>query len=517
MKKNKIISALLVGALLATSVPALGSVSAFAAETQENTAEQTSEKDKAAKEQSTKTFATKEEAEAAKAQLPEGSSDISINKIKKGDPSVTKSEEYDSYDAANDAAKALASQSTDTKEITCTDPEMTPGLTKSGTIDYYPLNDDGSPQYLNDIQASKAASAKTKELKETYGSDTVVKDVSKDHFVGYVTYEDPDTKKTTKAYTALTTDMEAAWEDAGTKRDELKAAGVTVYNRGRSTVFGYSLEYTYEIPATYTFTSTTQKYEYQLSWTAPTEPTKPIEPSKPSDPTKPADPSKPSTTKVITEGNITVRTVTKTDGTVTSSAEIKLTAGKNGKAVISASDIAKIKKLANGSSLLTIRTDKGTALVKVSDLKTGKTLTSFILPKKGVKAAQKYRVMTGKKVKVTSNGSVTIVLKDVKGKSLILENAKDAKVTNNAIKKTLKLSTKKKTLKRGKKYKVKFSSKFNKNNLKKVTYKSSSRKIAKVTKTGKITAKKKGTVKIKAYATLKSGQKKTLTLKVKVR
>ena len=46
--------------------------------------------------------------------------------------------------------------------------------------------------------------------------------------------------------------------------------------------------------------------------------------------------------------------------------------------------------------------------------------------------------------------------------------------------------------------------------VKKITYKSSKKSIAKVSKNGKITGKKAGTAAIKAKITLKNGMKKTV-------
>ena len=54
-------------------------------------------------------------------------------------------------------------------------------------------------------------------------------------------------------------------------------------------------------------------------------------------------------------------------------------------------------------------------------------------------------------------------------------------------------------------------------NVSKITYKSSKKSVATVNKNGKISAKKKGTAKIKATVTLKNGTKKTVTIKVTVK
>lgn len=75
----------------------------------------------------------------------------------------------------------------------------------------------------------------------------------------------------------------------------------------------------------------------------------------------------------------------------------------------------------------------------------------------------------------------------------------------------IKLSAKSKTLKRGKKYTLKLKSYTYGDEIK--SFKSSNKKVATVTKKGKITAKKKGTAKI--TVTMKSGCKATCKIKVK--
>nr|WP_243126396.1 Ig-like domain-containing protein [Acetivibrio ethanolgignens] len=60
------------------------------------------------------------------------------------------------------------------------------------------------------------------------------------------------------------------------------------------------------------------------------------------------------------------------------------------------------------------------------------------------------------------------------------------------------------------------NSKLDMDNVAKVTYSTSNKTIATVSKSGKVTAKKAGAVSIKVKVTLKNGRTKTVTLKVKV-
>lgn len=57
----------------------------------------------------------------------------------------------------------------------------------------------------------------------------------------------------------------------------------------------------------------------------------------------------------------------------------------------------------------------------------------------------------------------------------------------------------------------------NKENIKKITYTTSNKSVAKVNKNGTITAKRKGSVTVRAKVTLKNGKTKTVSMKVKVR
>ena len=54
-------------------------------------------------------------------------------------------------------------------------------------------------------------------------------------------------------------------------------------------------------------------------------------------------------------------------------------------------------------------------------------------------------------------------------------------------------------------------------NVKSITYKTSKKSVAAVSKLGKITTNKKGTVTIKAIVTLKNGKKKKVSMTLKVK
>ena len=73
------------------------------------------------------------------------------------------------------------------------------------------------------------------------------------------------------------------------------------------------------------------------------------------------------------------------------------------------------------------------------------------------------------------------------------------------------------TVKNGKKTQIQLSSALDMDNVKSITYKTSKKSVASVSKSGKITTNKKGTATIKAIVTLKNGKKKTVSMTLKVK
>lgn len=73
------------------------------------------------------------------------------------------------------------------------------------------------------------------------------------------------------------------------------------------------------------------------------------------------------------------------------------------------------------------------------------------------------------------------------------------------------------TIKAGKSIRFQLNASLDKSRLKKIAYRSSKKSVAKVSKTGKITGEKAGNAVIKATVTLKTGEKKTISMKIKVK
>ena len=161
-------------------------------------------------------------------------------------------------------------------------------------------------------------------------------------------------------------------------------------------------------------------------------------------------------------------------------------------------------KKADGSTAYTVEVSAG-------DVKAGENLK---LLKKDAKTGE--LVLVNKKdYTVSADGSVDLTIKN--SGEYVLLNSKDAKAAVKEIKKTVKATKTSTNVKKKKTTKFPWSKKLNMANVDKITYTSSKKSVVTVNKNGKITAKKKGTAKVKAVVTLKDGIKKTVTMKVKVK
>lgn len=98
----------------------------------------------------------------------------------------------------------------------------------------------------------------------------------------------------------------------------------------------------------------------------------------------------------------------------------------------------------------------------------------------------------------------------------LMSPAEAAKV-NRQIFKTVAVKKASATIKPGKTVKLALSSKLNQEDVKSITYTVPKNTAVKVSKSGKITAKKAGTVTVKAKVTLKNGTAKTVKMKITVK
>lgn len=161
-------------------------------------------------------------------------------------------------------------------------------------------------------------------------------------------------------------------------------------------------------------------------------------------------------------------------------------------------------KKADGSTAYTVE-------VKASDIIAGNDLK---LMKKDAKTG-KLILVDKKNYTVSKDGSIDLTMKN--GGDYVLLNSTDAKAAANEIKKTVKATKSSTNVKQKKATEFPWSNKLNMENVEKIEYTSFKKSVVTVNKNGKITAKKKGTAKVKAVVTLKDGTVKTVTMKVKVK
>ena len=207
------------------------------------------------------------------------------------------------------------------------------------------------------------------------------------------------------------------------------------------------------------------------------------------------------------------------DGAITSAAStVSQTIKSGNKVTLDGSVLEQIKEAAetkNVAVTVIVKDAAGDTKYRVKanakDLVEGKKLAIYRLNTK----TGEYEMVNAKTYTVDENGAVAVSMTEKKVYELVSE-AK-AKELNKEIKATVKAAKTSLSVSSGKTTKAKLHSGLNMNNVKNITYTSTKTTVAKVDKNGKIAAKKKGTATIKAIVTLKNGEKKTVTMKVKVK
>ncbi len=219
--------------------------------------------------------------------------------------------------------------------------------------------------------------------------------------------------------------------------------------------------------------------------------------------------------------NTTINMVVKKDaaGEVTEAkAEIEAVAaaGKNGKAKTTLNaDAAEQMIQAAGTKNVTIkqtvRDDKGNTLYTVEtdakNLEAGRKLTL-------VEIRDGKQILVTKTAKVDTNGNFTI--RAPKGEYQLL-NENQMKTLRKQILATVKPAKKSVSIIKGKKAAISLSKKLDKENVAKITYRSTKKSVVTITKNGKATGKKKGTAVIEITVVLNDGTKKVIKTKVKVK
>ncbi|MDD7334741.1 MAG: glycosyl hydrolase 53 family protein [Lachnospiraceae bacterium] len=185
---------------------------------------------------------------------------------------------------------------------------------------------------------------------------------------------------------------------------------------------------------------------------------------------------------------------------------------------ISAAVVSQITDAAGVSSVeisVNVTNVKGeieyTIKADAEDLEAGNKLKVMAIdPKTG-----KYVLVNAKTYTVSKSGNVKVTLPE--GATYQLLDSKEAAAVEKEILSTVKVKKTSITVETGKKTSVQMSSKLDMDNVEKITYSTSKKSVATVSKSGKVTAKNAGTVTIKAKVTLKNGKTKTVTVKVKVK
>ena len=162
---------------------------------------------------------------------------------------------------------------------------------------------------------------------------------------------------------------------------------------------------------------------------------------------------------------------------------------------------------------VTIAAGKKSYTVKTTtkNLTAGKKLKVLAINPK----TKKYILVNAQTYTVDKNGDVKLSLNG--GASYRLLTEKEAASVEKEILKTVKAEKRSITVKKGKTAKVQLNKKLDMANVSKITYVNSKKSVIKVSKSGKVTAKKPGTVNVKVKVTLNNRKTKTVTVKIKVK
>ena len=232
-----------------------------------------------------------------------------------------------------------------------------------------------------------------------------------------------------------------------------------------------------------------------------------------------------NTTTIDTQqvGPITVNVEKDADGKVTNAAAQYTTTGKDVsggvQVYLNGNHVKQIAgALGDDTQSVTITTtvktnsgkDSFTISANAKDLKAGNELYIVAVDEDGNET-----LVDAKTYETTAAGSIRAVLDDGANYKLITKEEKDALVKE--IKASIAPKTTKKSVTAGKTSKMTLKDTLDKDNVKSITYKTSKRSVATVSKNGTIIGKKAGKATISAVVTLKDGSKKTVRMTVTVK
>ncbi len=232
----------------------------------------------------------------------------------------------------------------------------------------------------------------------------------------------------------------------------------------------------------------------------------------------------------ITETSVIENIVGKADATVTveKSATGEITSAqaevnKNGsksksgvKGTLNGSVVSQIAEAAGTKSVeisMTVTAGEKEYTVKADagDITVGNKLKVMAIdPETG-----NYILVNAKTYTVSKAGSVSVTLPA--GATYQLLDSKEAAAVEKKILATVKVKKTSTTVEKGKKTSVQMSSKLDMDNVESITYSTSKKSVATVSKSGKVTAKNEGTVTITVTVILKNGKTKTVKMKINVK
>ena len=215
----------------------------------------------------------------------------------------------------------------------------------------------------------------------------------------------------------------------------------------------------------------------------------------------------------------TVTVKTDGDGNVTSAKANVTRTSDTGTVSLGSKVIGQITEAAGADTevrvTMTVKDSEGNTKYKVQADTTaiipGETLYIYKLDTK----TEKYTMVNAKEYKVTKEGTVTVDM--TKKATYELVTVQESKAIEKAILATVKPANTGKSLSADKTTTFKLSTKLDMDNVKSITYGTSKKSIATVSKKGTITAVNAGTSTVKAVVTLKNDTKKTIKMTIKVK
>ncbi len=216
--------------------------------------------------------------------------------------------------------------------------------------------------------------------------------------------------------------------------------------------------------------------------------------------------------------SVTVRTTYDTAGNEQISASVEKTVADGTSVYVTGSIIRQIVEAAGQNDFMVTFSVKDTAGnqkyslgVNAADLYVGNHLHIY----RNKAGSGKYVMVTATTYLVSSEGDFAVSAPGSGTYQLV--PAEEAAAISHSIQKTIQAARSSISVRKGAVKKFKLNGKLDMDNVSKITYSTSRKAVATVSRNGKIISKKAGTATIKAKVTLKNGTKKTVSMKIKVK